>query len=269
MNKKFLYALLLMHAAFSATKDLKDINSNINLAKATIRISKTAFQAIGLAQETVSPNDEQKLNKDRQEELEKIKAAEDKLKQCLADNAYAKRQEGELPTECDSFDQLFSILAGFERRNALKKEFNDIIAALPAQNKKEATYYSTRKVIIIGGVAFVVVGGALFFLAPVIVPGTIIASKATAVIAAIKGTSVAAGTKVASAVLTSKAAIVSAVLESKEIFVKQTWQENIITINNALSAVEEVCAQADAYGYDEEDSEEKSLQERIVEKHFN
>ena len=219
LTLKFLFLLLSTKIVFSqevGKSTIDKIGDGLASTHSGIVIARTAFNGIHLVYKYVNPAAEEELKQRLINQQIKILKTEEELILCVAKNAYGKREEDELPFDCNGIAMSFAELAGLVRHDRFRLEFNAIMDDLPpiserqSEKQSENQNMSNTTKVVIGGAIIVGTTGVCLACAPIILPGTIVATKATAITASIKATALVTGAKIAGASLATKTGILAA-----------------------------------------------------------
>lgn len=279
-----MYGQIVLPSKAAQASKLDKIYNDVVFVESGVRIVKFALRVGSSLLLYINPDAQQIYDEAYIQQQIRIAKTEEQLKQCLVTNAFAQRENGQFPTECKGLTELFAKIAGFEERNALKWEFNKAVEGLPRppitkiETVKEEQGTSTTKKVLIGGAVVIIVGGTVFFLSPLILPGTVIATKAAAATAAIKSGIVATGAQVSAA----KVFVTTKVTESNAVFAAMPLATKVTTTATIIKSAELAC-NVSQLGYscvvtsNEEELQQlkhyrkfgKSLRDRILEMHFS
>ena len=297
LKLNFLFFLLCTKIVFSHQEPkstFDKMSDGLACVNSGIVIAKTAY----LVCKYVHPDEVEQLKQLLIDQQIQIIKTEKELLKCVAKNAYGDREDYELPLACKDAAMLFAECAGLERYYSFTSEFNSIIDDLPLISEKQSKNQgvSTATKIVIGGVITIGATGVFLICSPILLPGTIIAVKASAIAASIKTTAVVAGAKIAVASAATKATIATVATaavttvneaatfydKSKEKFNKFPVADKVKTIARAIEVAGEIYvpinyvrpyvfenAQEELVRLAQKRAASLSLRERIKEIHFS
>jgi hypothetical protein len=211
MIKKYLFFLLYIPGIFSQISEksqqgiLIKIKDGVEVSGSILSVAQIGLKLAVVTKSYIAPDAMQQYKaRVIAKQLHCLKA-EEKLEKCLIKNARGQRGDNQIPIECNAKAELFAVFAGPEHLNTLKSEFvaaadklHEIEDINKDEEKNDSISAVTTGVLIVGGIGLAIVA------APIVLPGTIIAAKATAITASVKGFFVAAGTKVIAGATVSK-----------------------------------------------------------------
>ncbi|MBI2774514.1 hypothetical protein HYX58_00710 [Candidatus Dependentiae bacterium] len=190
---------------------INPIQSGIEVARAGYNIG---YMTLGF----VHPTESQQLIKRFNDRGSEIKKAEEELIKCVSQNAYNFREKNQLPYNCEKVSDFYAAVSGFEPLSKFNAEFNAVMDELPASRShppQNQTGMATGTKIVIGVVVVIGATGAFLICAPVLLPGTVVAAKATAITTGIKTATAGVASK-ASALIGGDTAV-QLLYESKEV----------------------------------------------------
>ena len=286
MWQRIVWMLLFAHCVSLCEPNeahLGSINEAVSQGQSTVEITAESIKLGFLLWRYAFPTSEQLLQNAYINKQKESLLAEEALKECIVNHAYEERLSGEFPQACHSADELCARIAGITRRNEIRDEFNEALARMPMPVTTQYQHTSSAvKKLALGTTIIVVSGGVLFFVSPIILPGSLIAAKATAASAVIKSTTVAFVSKVTLQSAAFKMSTLVAAHETKKAFDALPDSEKMKELARMIKTTKEIVSGASmirtlVVGTPEQQLERlikarhggKSLQQRIIETHTN
>lgn len=200
---KKILVLLFITSSLLSQEPANNNDSLLPLAGPVTRIANALHTLTGIA---IRRNGyEHRLETiNRQRELSYL-IAEDNLYDCLAKNARAEKGSDDFPLQCEKCVDEFNKFAPDESIEHIKKEFILAVKSLPEKKiVHPKTGMSKKAKVAIGVAAGTGLAAGAFFATPVILPGTVVAAKASFVIAKLKAAATLVAVKTTQASLTTK-----------------------------------------------------------------